>query len=93
MPNTIAFNTGRTYSEHGQRIAARRLECGAIAMMDIDRHIDYLLPADTGLTQRAIMRAYDENAVVYPSDVGLSYSDYYAVLADLRAAALDSRGV
>jgi len=84
MINTIVFNTGRTYTEGGQRIAARRLECGAIVMIDIDRHIDYLLPADTALTQRAIMRAYDENAVVYPSDVGLSYQDYYAVLDDLR---------
>jgi len=84
MINTIVFNTGRAYAESGQRIAARRLECGAIVMIDIDRHIDYLLPADTALTQRAIMRAYDENSVVYPLDVGLSYQDYYAVLDDLR---------
>ena len=82
--HTIVFNTGRTYTENGQRIAARRLECGAIVMLDIDRHIDYLLPADTALTERAIMRAYDENSVVYPLDVGLSYQDYYAVLDDLR---------
>jgi hypothetical protein len=89
MTNTIAFNTGRTYTESGQRIAARQLESGHIVMLDIDRGIDYMFPARVDLTQRAVMRAYDCNVIVFPSDVGLDYSDYYAVLADLRAVAND----
>lgn len=84
---TITFNTGRTYTECGQRIAARRLDSGAIIMFDIDRGIDYLFPASTELTQRDVMRAYDYSAVIYPSDVNLSYDDYYAALADLRNVA------
>ena len=89
MTNTIAFNTGREYSACGQRIAARRLDCGAVVMLDIDRHVDYLFSPDTELNQRAIMRAYDNTDVIYPSDVDLSYSDYYAALVDLRAVATD----
>ena len=84
---TLTFNTGRTYTEHGQRIAARRLEAGAIVMLDIDRGIDYLLPPATKLTQADVMRAYDLGDVVYPSNIGLNYSDYYAICAELRAVA------
>jgi hypothetical protein len=87
MTHTITFNTGRTYTDEGQRIAAKRLECGAIAMIDIDRGIDYLFPAATKLTQNDVMRAYDYNENISPSHVGLSYEDYYAVLKELRAAA------
>jgi hypothetical protein len=83
----IAFNTHRTYTEHGQRIAAQRLESGAIVMLDIDRGIDYVLPASTEFTQRGVMSAYDHNRVIYPTDIGLSYEDYYAILKTLSAAA------
>ena len=83
----ITFNTGRNYTEHGQRIAAQRLDSGHIVMTDFDRGIDYVLPASTELTQRGVMRAYDHSCVVYPSDVGLSYEDYYAILGPLREAA------
>lgn len=83
----LIFNTGRTYTEHGQRIVARRLESGAIAMLDIDRGIDYLLPPSTKLTPADVMRAYDHHEVIFPSDIGLDYSDYYALFAELRAAA------
>jgi hypothetical protein len=87
--NTIAFNTGRTYTECGQRIAARRIESGAVVMIDIDRQIDYLLPSDIELTQRGVMRAYDSNANIYPSDVDLSYSDYYETVNALRQLAAE----
>jgi hypothetical protein len=84
---TITFNTGRTYTECGQRIAAQRLANGAIMMIDIDRGVDYLLPANVNLTQRDVMRAYDNSVTTYPSEIGLDYADYYAMLADLRGAA------
>ena len=86
----ISFNTGRSYTEHGQRIAARRLDSGAILMIDIDRHIDYLFPAEVELTQTSIMRAYDTENVIYPSNMNLSYEDYYSALRELREVALET---
>lgn len=38
-----AFNTQRLYSTKGQRIAWTILSTGNIAVVDIDRHIDYIL--------------------------------------------------
>ncbi len=84
---TITFNTGRTYTEFGQRIAATKLESGHIVMLDIDRHIDVLIPAQVDLTQRDIMWAYDNNIQIFPSDISLSYGDYYEIVNQLRAAA------
>ena len=56
---TISFNTGRGYTVHGQRIAARQLDCGRVLFVDIDRHLDYVTAAPCELTQAAIMRFYD----------------------------------
>lgn len=84
---TISFNTGRTYTQQGQRIAATKLESGHIVMLDIDRHIDVLIPAQVDLTQRDIMWAYDNNIQVYPSNIDLSYGDYYEVVNSLRSVA------
>jgi hypothetical protein len=87
MTNTITFNTGRHYSEHGQRIAAQRLDCGHIILVDIDRHIDYIFTDLTPFTQRGIMLDYDNNVTITPDAAGISYDDYYVVVNQLRAAA------
>ena len=84
---TLAFKTGRDYTEHGQRIAATQLESGHIVMVDIDRGIDYILPAQVDFTQRDIMRAYDDNMNVTPHEINLDYSDYYDIVNQLRAPA------
>ena len=84
---TLTFNTGRGYTEHGQRIAAIKLESGPIVMVDIDRGIDYIFSALTMLTQAAIMWEYDHNLNIAPHDAGISYEEYYAILNQLRAAA------
>jgi hypothetical protein len=83
MTHTISFNTGRLYTEQGQRIAARQLATGHIIMMDIDRGIDYLLPDYVEFNRSDIMGAYDYNVVIYPESIGLDYSDYYAVVKEL----------
>ena len=67
---TIKFNTGREYTEHGQRITATLQENGDILFVDVDRHIKGLISAP-GFTrdevaqfffnQSEIMRAYDKN--------------------------------
>jgi len=80
---TLAFNTGRTYTEHGQRIAAQRLDCGAIIMLDIDRGIDYILHPTTQLTSADIMRAYDLSDVVYPADI--AFAGWLSARDDERA--------
>jgi hypothetical protein len=83
----LKFNTGREYTKNGQRIAATQLENGEIVLLDIDRHIDVMLPAGVEFTQADIMWAYDLNMYTFPSDIGMSYSDYYDVVAQLRDAA------
>jgi len=57
----ISFNTGRQYSDNGQRIAAAEYN-GVVIMVDIDRGIDYALPA-AALDRNSIMAAYDDPAL------------------------------
>ena len=57
----ISFNTGRQYSNQGQRIAAA-VHNGVVIMVDIDRGIDYALPA-AALDRNSIMAAYDDPAL------------------------------
>lgn len=68
-----AFNTGRHYTRHGQRIAARLLSydydslSGVVALADADRHIQgiYRVMATRAadcLLPEAVMRAYDNDA-------------------------------
>jgi hypothetical protein len=84
---TLGFNTGRTYTECGQRIAATQLESGHIIMVDIDRHIDVMLPAQVEFTQADIMWAYDLSMYVFPREIDLSYGDYYEIVRELTVAA------
>lgn len=84
---TISFNTGRTYTEQGQRIAATKLESGHIVLLDIDRHIDVMLPAQVEFTQSDIVWAYDLSMYVFPSEINLSYGDYYDIVNNLRPIA------
>ena len=85
--NIIAFQTGREYTENGQRIAATQLDSGHIVMLDIDRQIDYILPAQVDFNQRGIMWAYDNNMSVTPHELDLDYSEYYEIVNQLRAPA------
>ena len=85
--NTIKFNTGRTYSAAGQRIAAQRIESGEIVLFDLDRHIDVMLPVGIELTQKDVMWAYDLNMYKFPSEIGMSYGDYYEIVGALRELA------
>lgn len=83
----LKFNTGREYTANGQRIAATQLEGGEIVLLDIDRHIDVMLPAGVEFTQADIMLAYDHNWYIFPTDIDMSYGDYYALVEQLRNAA------
>lgn len=61
-PQTRAFNTGRGYTEHGQRIAWTLLSTGNVAMLDMDRHIEYILAfAIPPRGNSDILDAYDNN--------------------------------
>jgi hypothetical protein len=93
--NTIAFNTARTYSKDGQRIAARIIEsdpaefgdCSIIAMVDIDRGIKnvYLMFGD--LTERNVMEAYDAGMYAHHFDVASDYEALYLTYAELTLIA------
>ena len=85
--NILAFQSGRDYTEHGQRIAATQLESGHIVMLDIDRHIDYIFTDLTPFTQAGIMKDYDNNVATTPHDAGVSYDEYWNIVNQLRAAA------
>lgn len=52
------FNTKRLYTQHGQRIAYAVLSTGNVAMVDIDRNIDYILTC--AATNSAVLAAYDD---------------------------------
>lgn len=56
----ITWNTGRTYSEHGQRMAAIAIHPNGVLMVDYDRHIECFLP-ECPLERNEIMRRYDAN--------------------------------
>jgi hypothetical protein len=86
---TLTFNTGRAYTENGQRIAAAQLESGHVILVDIDRQLDIMLPDSVEFTQRDIMRAYDSSNYTYASAIGLAYGDYYDIVRQLRDAADD----
>lgn len=61
---TLAFNTGRQYSKNGQRIAAGLLNDGSILFADIDRGLEYLIPAGSAsFDQNSILAAYDNGAI------------------------------
>ena len=85
--NTLKFNTGRTYSAAGQRIAAQRIESGEIVVFDLDRHIDLMLPQGIELTQKDVMWAYDLNMQTFPSEIDMSYADYFVIVDALRQLA------
>tara|TARA_R110000868_G_scaffold403607_1_gene681046 strand:+ start:286 stop:552 length:267 start_codon:yes stop_codon:yes gene_type:complete len=83
----LTFNTGRTYTENGQRIAATQLESGHVVILDIDRHIDVIFPVGVELTQADIMWAYDRNMYTTPHAIDLPYGAYYDIVNQLRDAA------
>lgn len=84
----ITFNTGRPYSQHGQRIAAdffndRHGEV-FIVFCDIDRHIDGVIATsgtDCQLTHALVMREYDQTRYV------LDGPEHAKLIEKLRAAA------
>ena len=84
---TLKFNTGREYSEHGQRVIATQLDNGHIVVVDIDRHIDLMLLDGVGFSQLEIMQAYDHAWTTFPESINMSYSEYYDIVRELRELA------
>jgi hypothetical protein len=84
---TISFNTGRGYTEKGQRIAAGQLDCGRVLFVDIDRGIDYVTAAPCELNQRAVMRAYDYDSTTSAYGIIPDYEIRENMLSELKALA------
>jgi hypothetical protein len=84
LTKTLAFNTGRQYSEAGQRIAAGLLDDGGIIFVDIDRGLEYLIaPGAARFTQSSIMGAYDRG--------GLEWVNNHALIQQLSAIAAEAK--
>lgn len=84
----LVFNTGRPYSEHGQRVAAQAID-GGVLMHDADRHLTYFF-AGCALSRPAIMQAYDSAAprdYYPPSAQANGFAAWPQMRADLEAAA------
>lgn len=84
---TLTFNTCRRYTEHGQRIAATKLDDGRVLFVDIDRGIDYVSAEPIELTARAVMAAYDYDRTGSVYAALPDYAERERVLAELRNAA------
>lgn len=84
-----AFNTGRLYTEHGQRIAWTVLDAERVAMVDLDLMIEYVLTlhsvADLApLRDSDVLKAYDTHK---GSMRGVYNADFQAIKSALYAAA------
>jgi hypothetical protein len=64
----ITWNTGRLYSDKGQRIAATQLNDGRVMFVDIDRGLEYVTAKPCELGQSAVMACYDYNQTDYHRD-------------------------
>jgi hypothetical protein len=84
---TLTFNTGRGYTEHGQRIAATKLDDGRVLFVDVDRGIDYVSAEPIELTSSAVMAAYDYGRTGWIYDALPDYAERERVLGELRDAA------
>ena len=83
----LAFNTGRGYTTHGQRIAATQLDDGRVLFVDIDRNIEYVTAEPCPLTQAAVMAAYDYDRTGSLYAAIPDYDARHRLVAHLQAAA------
>jgi hypothetical protein len=61
MTTTIKFNTGRKYTQFGQRITATLHDDGVVTFFDHDRQVDgqFVLPRLASFNQTEVMHWYD----------------------------------
>ena len=83
----ISFNTGRHYSEKGQRIAAAEYN-GVVIMVDVDRHLEYAFPGSK-LDRKSVIDAYDYSDTcrplgAYPEIFNGDYVAMFQFVAQLR---------
>lgn len=85
-----AFNTQRLYTIKGQRIAWTILSTGNIALVDIDRHIDYILRApapNTRIDNWTVLDAYDHaDSSVLPWNMA-EHAEFRSIQTELERAA------
>lgn len=72
--NTLEFNTGRQYTDKGQRIIAIEVEVGVcpifdselttVEFHDIDRHVAGRITIDGSITEAKVMHMYDNGRYV-----------------------------
>lgn len=97
MSKVFAFNTGRLYTDAGQRIGCAMLPDGSIVFLDIDRQVDGFVPAGFYRHRTPLDRvrlAYlDEGWDYHVRPEGLAWSQYQEYLHTARTVALDAARV
>ena len=87
----LKFNTGRSYTAAGQRIAAAVVD-GRIHFTDIDRGIDGVLAEGVEFAPRAILAAYDRHMMIdgirlWDAEGRIDFDASYALRQTLEDAA------
>jgi hypothetical protein len=92
--NIFCFNTGRLYTEAGQRIAGAVLDNGAIAFLDFDRQVDGYIPPGfypDEHPKRRVELAYMEGGWTYHEwPLDFDWSERTRLLHSLRNLALEA---
>jgi uncharacterized coiled-coil protein SlyX len=78
-PNRIQFNTGRSYTENGQRIVAVEVSPGVVIFKDYDRGIHGKVTRSIRLDRSAVMAAYDSGEYEWVDEY--KYRDQLALQA------------
>ena len=89
----IAFNTGRRYTDQGQRIAATLTEDGGLLFVDIDRGIDGFVSREKlgdnfELTRHDVLYVYDYQSKDWNGMEPFRHPD---TMKSLRLAAREAR--
>ena len=73
----LTWNTGRSYTEHGQRMAAATVS-GGVIVVDYERTIEFYLP-DCPLDRNEIMRRYDSNDRMEYRPQGIEIGEFLVI--------------
>ena len=87
---TLAFNSGRGYTDKGQRIGAGLRADGIIELFDIDRNIEYVIKP-CNITDLEMDMFYIENYKFNPAAILKEY-DYADKVIGYRISDENNRG-
>lgn len=72
------IQTGRPYTEYGQRIYYCNMFTG-VYFYDVDRRIEGVVESSVPLSEHDVLRAYDTGNYRYPNRVEMSYRNKHEI--------------